>query len=105
MKFVEYREQVKALIYGKQLPTAVYLHRSAIESALSNTLFSFILDNVNKLGITEPWNLLKLYKRDFKITILNYPDFDTYAYPAIHTSITNRLRRAKKRKANNQKSE
>jgi len=105
MKFVEYREQVKALKYGKQLPTAIYLHRSAIEEVLTTPLLGLIFDNINKLSITDPWNLLKLYKRDFKITLLNYPDFDTYAYPALHTSITIDVEEQTKRKANYQQSE
>ena len=28
MKFVEYRDQVKAIKHGKKLPSAIYLHRS-----------------------------------------------------------------------------
>tara|TARA_R110001583_G_scaffold181745_1_gene339089 strand:+ start:572 stop:859 length:288 start_codon:yes stop_codon:yes gene_type:complete len=65
----------------------------------------FIFDTINKLNINEPWNLLKLYKRDFKITLLHYPDFETYAYPALHTSITTDLDELTKRKANYQKYE
>jgi len=105
MKFVEYREYVKALKHGKQLPTAIYLHRSAIEEVLAEPLLKLVFDNINQLNITEPWNLLKLYKRDFKITLLNYPDFDAYAYPALHTSITIDIEEQTKRKANYQKSD
>ena len=105
MKYVEYREQVKILKHGKQLPTAVYLHRSAIEEVLATPLLGLVFDSINNLNITEPWNLLKLYKRDFKITLLNYPDFDTYAYPALHTSITIDVEEQTKRKANYQQSE
>ncbi len=105
MKFVEYREHVKALKHGKQLPTAIYLHRSAIEEVLAEPLLNLVFDNINQLNITESWNLLKLYKRDFKITLLNYPDFDTYAYPALHTSITIDIEEQTKRKANYQESE
>jgi DNA phosphorothioation-associated putative methyltransferase len=105
MKFIQYREQVKSLQHGKTLPTAIYLHRSAIEVVLSESLLSFIVAIINQLNITEPWTLLKLYKRDFKITLLSYPDFDTYAYPALHTSITIDLEEQTKRKANYQKSE
>jgi len=105
MEFIEYRKQVKSLQYGKKLPTAIYLHRSAVESVFSVTLLSYILNTNNKLNINEPWNLLKLYKRDFKITLLNYPEFDTYAYPALHTSITIDLEELTHRKANYQKSE
>jgi hypothetical protein len=105
MKFVEYRDHIKSLKQGKQLPTAIYLHRTAIDSVIPNTLVNLIFDSIEKLNITEPWNLLKLYKRDFKITLLNYPDFDTYAYPALHTSITIDIEEQTKRKANYQQSE
>ena len=105
MKFVEYRDHIKSLKQGKQLPTAIYLHRTAIDSVLLNTLVNLIFDSIEKLNITEPWNLLKLYKRDFKITLLNYPDFDSYAYPALHTSITIDIEEHTKRKANYQQSE
>ena len=105
MNFVEYRDHVKSLRQGKQLPTAIYLHRTAIDSALPNHLVNLIYNSIERLNITEPWNLLKLYKRDFKITLLNYPDFDTYAYPALHTSITIDIEEQTKRKANYQKSE
>ncbi len=105
MEFLKYREQVKCLKHGKQLPTAIYLHRSVIEEVLTTPLLGLVFNNINKLDITEPWNLLKLYKRDFKITLLNYPDFDTYAYPALHTSITIDVEEQTKRKANYQQSE
>jgi len=105
MKFVEYREHVKALKHGKQLPTAIYLHRSAIEEVLAEPLHKLVFDNIKQFEITECWNLLKLYKRVFKITLLNYPDFDNYAYPALHTSITIDIEEQTKRKANYQKSE
>lgn len=105
MKFIEYRDLVKSLTLGKQLPTATYLHRTTIDSVLPNTLVNLIFDSIKILNIIEPWNLLKLYKRDFKITLLNYPDFDTYAYPALHTSITIDLEEQTQRKANYQKSD
>jgi DNA phosphorothioation-associated putative methyltransferase len=105
MKFVEYRDLVKSLKQGKQLPAAIYLHRTAIDSVLPNTLVNLIFDNIKKLNVTEPWNLLKLYKRDFKITLLYYPDFDSYAYPSLHTSITIDIEEKTKRKANYQQSE
>ena len=34
------------------------------------------------------WNVAKFFRRDFKLTLLNYPDFDTYAYPALAQSHT-----------------
>ncbi|MGB0938522.1 MAG: DNA phosphorothioation-associated putative methyltransferase [Colwellia sp.] len=105
MKFVEYRDLVKSIEHGKQLPTAIYLHRTTIDSVLPNPLINLIFDSINKLNIIESWNLLKLYKRDFKITLLNYPDFDNYAYPALQTSITIDIDEQTKRKINYQESE
>jgi len=100
MKFVEYRDHVKSLKQGKQLPTAIYLHCTTLGSVLPNSLANLVFDTIKQLDITEPWNILKLYKRDFKITLLNYPDFDTFAYPSLYTSITIDLEEQTKRTTN-----
>ena len=42
MKFLEYRDHVKALKHGKQLPIAIYLHRSAIVEVLAEPLLFII---------------------------------------------------------------
>ena len=88
LNFTQYRDLVKKLKQGKSLPTAIYLHKSSLAEALPSQLLSFITNTVNKLEVEQPWNLIKLYKRDLKFTLLNYPDFDEYAYPALHTSHT-----------------
>ena len=88
LSFPKYRDLVKKLKHGKSLPTAIYLHKSSLETTLQPELLSFIQSTINQLNINEPWNLLKLYKRDLKFTLLNYPDFDNYAYPALYTSYT-----------------
>jgi DNA phosphorothioation-associated putative methyltransferase len=88
MNFVTYKNHIKQLTHGKALPTAVYLHKTALSEALPNELYDFISSTIENLRITDDWNILKLYKRDFKIALLNYPEFDTYAYPALNQSIT-----------------
>lgn len=88
LNFPQYRDLVKKLKQGKSLPTAIYLHKSSLAEALPAELLSFITNTINKLEVKQPWNLIKLYKRDLKFTLLNYPDFDEYAYPALHTSHT-----------------
>ena len=60
----------------------------SLQEALPPELFNFITSTINKLDVKESWNLIKLYKRDLKFTLLNYPDFDEYAYPVLHTSYT-----------------
>jgi DNA phosphorothioation-associated putative methyltransferase len=88
LNFSQYRDLVKKLKHGKSLPTAIYLHKSALTEALQPELLSFIKNTINKLDVQQPWNLIKFYKRDLKFTLLNYPDFDEYAYPPLHTSYT-----------------
>ncbi|MDP5213388.1 DNA phosphorothioation-associated putative methyltransferase [Pseudoalteromonas tunicata] len=88
MNFPEYKALIKSLSIGKKLPAAVYLHQSAINEALPDQLTQFINNVIKSLEISSPWNLIKFYKRDFKITLLHYPDFDHYAYPELKHSTT-----------------
>jgi DNA phosphorothioation-associated putative methyltransferase len=105
MIFVEYKTLVKAITYGKLLPSALYLHRSALEKALPKKLNDHLEKAIIQLNINTEWNLLKLYKRDFKIALLHYPDFDSYAYPALHHSTTIDLQENTYRQASYNKSE
>lgn len=57
-----------------------------------------------KISSTD-WNILKLYKRDFKIAFLNYPDFETYSYPTLKHSYTVDLSKLSMRKASYEKSD
>jgi DNA phosphorothioation-associated putative methyltransferase len=71
---------------GKKLPTAFYVHVSAL-SALTSALKIYEncarhnLDNIDKATIVK-FNL-----RQPKISYLFYPNFDTEAHPALQTSI------------------
>ena len=105
MDFVQYRELIKSVKQGKKLPTAIYLHASAIDEVLPDILLQFIHQVISTLKLTVDWNLLKLYKRDFKITLLHYPDFDDYAYPALVQSTTIDLTELTYRTASYTKSE
>ena len=78
---------VKEINIGKQLPDALYLHKDAF-SALPQTLKSFIPAVAKALSIKEEdWNLVKLFKKDFRLSLLNYPDFYQDSYPALNKSI------------------
>jgi DNA phosphorothioation-associated putative methyltransferase len=71
---------------GKKLPTAFYVHVSAL-SALTSVLKIYEncarrnLENIDKATI------VKFYLHQPKISYLVYPDFDTEAHPALQTSI------------------
>ncbi|WP_409439566.1 DNA phosphorothioation-associated putative methyltransferase [Psychromonas sp. GE-S-Ul-11] len=78
---------VKDVKAGKQLPDAIYLHKDAFE-ALPHTLIKFIPAVANALNITEnEWDLVKLFKKEFRLSLLSYPDFYNDSYPALNRSI------------------
>lgn len=81
-------QDVEALSVGKKLPEAIYLHRDtlAIENA---QLYQFALAVANALKIdNNAWNIIKLSRRKFALSLLNYPSFYTDAYPALNSSIS-----------------
>jgi len=87
MEFQQYKELIKKVPYGKQLPDAVYLHESALDS-LPLALVKLLTSTISQLSLEDnAWNIVKLQKRNFKITLLNYPTFFTESYPALHNSI------------------
>ncbi|UZE96823.1 DNA phosphorothioation-associated putative methyltransferase [Alkalimarinus alittae] len=88
MDFQDYKKLVGKLKIGKKLPDAIYLHKSAL-TEVDSTLLSLTTRIASALKI-EPvdWNIVKYYRSDFKIALLNYPSFDDYAYPALSKSHT-----------------
>jgi len=105
LNFDKYKNLIKKIETGKQLPDAVYLHLSAA-SEIPEELFSLLITTANTLKIpSTDWNILKLCKRDFKVTFLSYPDFETYSYPSLNRSYTVDLAKHSMRKASYEKSE
>jgi DNA phosphorothioation-associated putative methyltransferase len=99
MDFPAYKRHVNELPIGKKLPDAVYLHQSYL-SSMPTELANFVDSVATEYGNEFDWNVLKLYRRDFKVTLLAYPTFDDESYPALQTSLTIDLVRAKVRKTN-----
>ncbi|MEE8056267.1 MAG: DNA phosphorothioation-associated putative methyltransferase [Pseudomonadales bacterium] len=105
MDFPSYRLLVKQLTIGKHLPEAIYIHQSALET-LPDQLQTLISSISKALKITDrQWHLLKLYKRDFKLTLLSYPTFFEESYPPLHHSYTIDLTKLSVREADYTKSE
>jgi DNA phosphorothioation-associated putative methyltransferase len=99
MNFLEYKVLVKKLTVGKQLPDSTYIHNSAL-SAIPPELAAITFKVADALKIPDDaWNIAKYYKQDFKIALLNYPDFEADAYPALHQSYTIDLQKLSLRKA------
>ena len=88
MNAEQFKDLVKQTKTGKSLPDALYLHRDAF-SALPATLNKFVKVVASALKLTdEDWNIVKLFKSDFRISLLHYPDFYTDSYPVLKQSIT-----------------
>lgn len=105
MEFIDFKKLVQQIEIGKQLPDAVYVHRTAFEY-LPPELAALTERIATVLNIPEhQWNIAKFGKRDFRVTFLNYPKFDNYAYPALHECFTVDLGKLSVRKADYSNSE
>ncbi len=84
----EYILLVANIINGKKLPDAIYIHKSAFK-AESSRLREFIFFEISSMGLeSHPWNILKFFKKEFKASLLHYPNFFSSSYPALQTSTT-----------------
>ncbi|WP_435237542.1 DNA phosphorothioation-associated putative methyltransferase [Psychromonas sp. PT13] len=78
---------VKQITVGKKLPDAIYIHKDAF-TAIPDTLKGFIPAVAKALKVEEEtWHLVKLFKKEFRLSLLSYPDFYTDSYPALLKSI------------------
>jgi len=100
MDFREFKKLVSQVHVGKQLPDAVYLHLTALKdipAELAETTFKI----ADALKIEDAsWNVVKYNKRDFKLSLLNYPEFETNPYPPLDHSYTIDLSKLTMRESN-----
>ncbi|MCR9565840.1 DNA phosphorothioation-associated putative methyltransferase [Vibrio alginolyticus] len=87
MDFQSFKQLVKQIHIGKQLPDAVYLHRDAM-SEIPPELRKFVPAVAQAVNLPDnQWNLIKLFKKEFRLSLLNYPTFYTDSYPALEQSL------------------
>ncbi len=87
MDFQSFKQLVKQINIGKQLPDAIYLHRDAM-SEIPSELRKFIPAVAKAVNLPDnQWNLIKLFKKEFRLSLLNYPTFYTDSYPALEQSL------------------
>jgi DNA phosphorothioation-associated putative methyltransferase len=82
---------VGAATVGKTTPTAIYVHLSALDQ-LPLLLRAFAGCGYGYLGAVEGATLIKLYRREPKLSYLAYPDFDRDPHPALDFSFNIDLR-------------
>jgi DNA phosphorothioation-associated putative methyltransferase len=71
---------------GKLTPTALYLHKGALES-LDPVLRVYEGCARTLAGRIEGANIIKLHIHEPKVSYLSYPDFETVAHPPLHSSL------------------
>ena len=102
--FSIYKKLVNQLPIGKRLPDAVYLHQSYLE-AVPEQLTELVEQVSTEHGADFQWNVLKLSRRDYKVSLLSYPDFDEDSYPPLKASLTIDLVRSSVRQTSFSKSD
>lgn len=84
----QFCQHVNQLQHGKQLPEAIYLHCATLEK-YDETLSQFVQAVAKALKISpDQWNIVKLGRQAFRLSLLHYPDFFSFPYPSLQTSIT-----------------
>lgn len=105
MEFKAYQTLIQSIELGKVLPEAIYLHKRIIYK-LPNELQLLIPRIQKAIKLAEAdWQIIKFYRRDFKLTFLTYPTFDAEPYPALHKSYTVDLSKLSVRSADYSESE
>lgn len=87
LDYLTYREEVESLQIGKRLPDAVYVHRSVL-SAETDALKSLVDGIAKERSEVQEWDVAKLFRRDFKVSLLSYPTFFDECYPTLVKSVT-----------------
>ena len=88
MDYQKFKSLVDSVSIGKRLPEATYIHKDAFQS-IDEELINFINAISKALKVdNKNWNIVKLFKNDFKLSLLNYPSFFTDSYPSLEQSIT-----------------
>jgi DNA phosphorothioation-associated putative methyltransferase len=73
-------------VLGKLLPSAFYIHRSALEY-LDPLLKAYEASARQQFQSEPNFTLVKFHLEQFKLSYLSYPDFDTDPHPALHLSL------------------
>lgn len=83
-----FRSLVAEITIGKKLPDAIYLHESAFCN-LPPKLEKLVTAVGAALKINrESWNVVKVSKTKFSLSLLSYPTFLDESYPPLQKSVT-----------------
>ncbi len=88
MNAEQFQELVKSIKVGKKLPDAIYFHKDAF-TEVPAALSKFITIVAKALKVDdENWNLVKVFRKDFRLSLLSYPTFFEESYPVLEQSVS-----------------
>tara|TARA_R110001583_G_scaffold154593_2_gene306297 strand:- start:6645 stop:8684 length:2040 start_codon:yes stop_codon:yes gene_type:complete len=88
MNAEQFKELVNSLDVGKKLPNSIYLHKDTF-SDVPEALSKFIKIVAKALKIDDNnWNIIKVFRKDFRLSLLNYPLFFEDSYPVLEQSVS-----------------
>lgn len=88
MNFELFKALVLSINVGKQLPDSIYIHKDAM-SELPAELQDFIYSVTTALSLpNDQWNIVKLFKNEFRLSLLSYPTFYSDSYPELKQSVS-----------------
>jgi hypothetical protein len=96
MDLDEYQRHVRAIGFGKKLPTTVYVFRD-MGTSFGEELDRLIGQVVVAFQIGPEFNILKFRTDELKVSFLSYPEFFDDAHPALRKAVTVDLARGKAR--------
>ncbi|KZY75814.1 hypothetical protein A3755_06605 [Oleiphilus sp. HI0085] len=83
-----FADKVNCISIGKKLPEAIYLHKETL-AEIAPELSDFVCRIATAIKLShENWSVIKLYKKAFRLSYLDYPSFFDDAYPPLKTSLT-----------------
>lgn len=100
-----FTQLVSKVKVGKHLPDAIYIHKDAF-SAIPEALAQFIPAVAKAVKLNDNnWDLVKLFKKEFRLSLLHYPDFYSESYPVLKQSLNVNLSKLSQKITNYEASE
>lgn len=100
-----FTQLVSKVKVGKHLPDAIYIHKDAF-SAIPEALAQFIPAVAKAVKLNDNnWDLVKLFKKEFRLSLLHYPNFYSESYPVLKQSLNVNLSKLSQKITNYETSE
>src|SRR5687768_5676610 len=87
MKFVDFRELVERISWGKRVGNALYVYREGFIS-FGDELDALVRQVESSCGASAEHNLIKFRTDEFKLSFLSYPEFLSEPHPVLSHAIT-----------------